>query len=195
MLLAAGVIFFVEFPGYQDKYRHKYSHGWPLVWMEGFDWGPNGSWAVSGPLASSDAPIVHIELNPWEERKNPWSFRDDMRVFDIGSLSVDLGISVFAVVLAGWLFQIWRRRHGTLLRFRLRTLLGLFALVALLLAPVASWHRESQREKEIVDGFKREAIAGLDVRETGFVYVNGARFPRNEPVAGIECTTIWSPPD
>ncbi len=186
ILLAASVMFLVEFPGHRGFYRGTYSHGWPLVWMEGYDGSKPGRWLPPAPLADSAEPIVRTTLDQWEEARNPWALHDELRVFDIGSLAVDLGTAMLVLALLGFAFQFWRRRHGTLLRYRLRTLLAFIGIVALLIAPLASWHRELEREGAIIDGLKRECVAGLAYLETEGLYNNGDRIVSKVPVAGID---------
>jgi Leucine-rich repeat (LRR) protein len=199
MLLAAGVMFVVEYPGrrgFDLQLNHPtYRHGWPLPWVEGPDGGEYGArWGGTHPIANGPGPVVDTTLDENEERRNPWSLHDRTSAFDLARLVVDIGISLILILLVGWGFQLWRRRHGSLARYRLRTLLGFAALFALIVSPVASWHREWQREREIIEGLKRECVSGLVPSYAEALYNNGDRIVGKELVAGIEVGTKWAPP-
>ena len=196
MLLAAGMMFLVEFPGHRGfnspRGRSVYEHGWPLAWMEGYDIDESDTrWRPRGSVANENGPIVETLIDEREEARNPWSLHDEMRPFDSLRLAGDIACAFVAIALTSAVFQFWRRRHGSLLRFRLRTLLGFVALIALLLAPVASWHRELQKEHDIVAGLKNECASGLVVHETEGLY--GVQ--EKQEFAGVAVGSIWSPPE
>ncbi len=202
MLLAAGVMFLVEYAGYRaidpNSGKHTYRHGWPFVWADGRDghenhYGPRWWW--NGALVDEAGPIVHKMTDDNEEELNPWLLHDDIKSLNVARLLLDAGGACLGILGIGWAFQLWRKRHGSLLRYRLRTMLAVVALLALVIAPIASWHRESLREEEIIARLASECVRGLAVSETEVLYNNGSRVQEKEKVAGLEFGTVWSPPD
>jgi Leucine-rich repeat (LRR) protein len=194
MLLAAGVMFLVEFPGHHRGtpfLPNTFQHGWPLVWIEGRESGSSQQTAAS-PLI--DEAGVVVQTYDSHRGTDPWRLGDDIQLFDPVSFAGDMGVSLLIVALAGWLFQIWRRRHRRLLRFRLRTLLGFVALVAFLIAPFARLHREQQREGEALEQLKSESISGLAVRTWYSRDGNDDLVTNQQRVAGIEVFTERFPP-
>jgi Leucine-rich repeat (LRR) protein len=159
IVLAAGVMFFLEYPGYRSSYQ--YWHGWPCVWL--VNYGDGKPWSLGSP--SERGSIIR------------------------SSLVVDIAFALFVVVLVGWLFQKWRTKHGSLLRYRLRTLLALVTASALIIAPIAAWHREYAAEQRVIDELKREcADAGPSIASSQVSLVREGRI-------GVDIGSVWEPPD
>jgi Leucine-rich repeat (LRR) protein len=97
------------------------------------------------------------------------------------SLVVDVVLSLFVVAIAGWMFQRWRGRHVSLLRYRLRTLLAVVTVSALIMAPIATWHQQQAAEQRVIEGLKPECVS--------------AKFPLEPTLASVHVTTVWMPPD
>ncbi len=170
MLLAAGAMIFVEFPGYRRSYQgvdsFTYWHGWPCVWLANFSFEPDGT-------------------------RSPWSLGSAGvgRGFILWSLVVDVALSLMGVAVVAWAFQKWRSKRGSLLRYRLRTLLLFFAVVALLNAPIAAWHREWASERDVIEGVQRDCgAARWYVAAPNVVAVPQGRM-------GVDVGTVWKPPN
>jgi Leucine-rich repeat (LRR) protein len=194
MLLAAAVMFLVEFPGHHRGtpfLPNTYQHGWPLVWIEGHESQSGRQTVAARPVNDTGVIVQTFDSDPGGD---PWRLDDGIQLFDPVSLAGDVGFSLLMIAVAGWLFQIWRRRHSRLLRFRLRTLLGFVALVAFLIAPIARLHRERQKEDDAIERLKSESVSGFAVRTWYSQDGSGTLIANHAQIAGIEVITRRCPP-
>jgi Leucine-rich repeat (LRR) protein len=156
LLLTAGLMFLVEFPARRASVTC-YQHGWPMVWLErasGYsaDPSPRDDPFLSGWKRPPDFRIRHAN----EERMDPWTI---CLATSTPGFAVDIWFAAAVILVAAWIFQRWRRRHGSLLRFRLRTALLFTASVATVVAPVAFWNRERQDELSVIEALKTAGIS------------------------------------
>jgi hypothetical protein len=119
-------------PDYYPYYR--YEHGWPASYMARID-----QFGIAG---------------------NCWTLHDRVSEFHAFSLASDIAVAVLIVSASALIVEIWRRRRGSLSRFRLIELFGLMTVVAVF----AGWLQYEIRQVREERSALREALADLHER-------------------------------
>lgn len=141
----------------------QYVHGWPATYMN-----RPAQFGVAG---------------------NCWMLNDRVSGFSLSVLVLDFAVSLLVVGASAALFEFWRRRRKSLIRFHLSELFGLITIVAV----GAGWLQYKIRNSRDERLALREAAADLQTRYPGNTLGDDAVFEQGGPTFLRELVGDYDP--